>query len=80
LGADDDAVPNAPQTADNGGQPKIPKRAEHDRGDKRWGMRDGGRLMFTSMMRRMDADENGQISKQEAEATFDKFFIRMDRN
>ncbi len=32
------------------------------------------------MMRRMDADENGQISKQEAEAAFDKFFIRMDRN
>ncbi|QPB21886.1 EF-hand domain-containing protein [Rhizobium sp. 007] len=87
LGANDDAVPNAPQTADNGGQPKIPKRAEHDRGgadrgpgDKRWGMRDGGRMMFTSMMRRMDTDENGQISKQEAEATFDKFFIRMDRN
>ncbi|TCU18045.1 calcium-binding protein [Rhizobium sullae] len=87
MGANDDSVPNAPRTADNGDQPKIPKRADRDRGDgdrgrgdQRWGMRDGGRMMFTSMMRRVDADENGQISKQEAEAAFDMFFIRMDRS
>ncbi|SCW36829.1 EF-hand domain pair [Rhizobium mongolense subsp. loessense] len=87
MGANDDAMPNAAQTADNGDQPTIPKRANHDRGDgdrgrgdKRWGMRDGGRMVFTSMMRRMDTDENGQISRHEAEAAFDRFFIRMDRN
>ncbi|MDE1997207.1 MAG: EF-hand domain-containing protein [Rhizobiaceae bacterium] len=35
-----------------------------------------GMLMF----HRIDTDENGQISKQEAEAAADKFFDRMDRN
>jgi Ca2+-binding EF-hand superfamily protein len=32
------------------------------------------------MMRRADTDENGQVSKQEAVAAFDKLFTRMDRN
>lgn len=32
------------------------------------------------LMQRFDTDENGQISKQEAEAAFDKFFTWMDRN
>ncbi|MGO8330455.1 hypothetical protein ACC811_37505, partial [Rhizobium ruizarguesonis] len=29
---------------------------------------------------RIDTDQNGQISKQEAEDAFDKLFERMDRN
>jgi Ca2+-binding EF-hand superfamily protein len=39
------------------------------------------RIMGASlMMHRIDTDENGQISKQEAETAFNKFFDRMDRN
>ncbi len=40
----------------------------------------GGMMRGMMMMQRIDTDENGQISKQEAEAAFDKFFTWMDRN
>lgn len=44
-------------------------------------MRHGGNFMRASlMMQRIDTDQNGQISKQEAETAFDKLFARMDRN
>ncbi|NLS02109.1 calcium-binding protein [Rhizobium sp. P32RR-XVIII] len=80
---------NAPQAGDNGDQPKVQKRADGDRGrgdgdrgrgDRPLGMREGGMMMFASMMRRVDTDENGQISQQEAEAAFEVFFTRMDRS
>ncbi|QWW68188.1 EF-hand domain-containing protein [Rhizobium sp. WYJ-E13] len=67
--ADDNA---APDTADN----KDHRRPDRD---GRHGMR--MRIMGASlMMHRIDTDENGQISKQEAETAFNKFFDRMDRN
>jgi Ca2+-binding EF-hand superfamily protein len=81
---DDQMGANAPQTGDDGDQPKVPRRADGDRprgdGDRRLGMREGAMMMFASMMRRVDTDENGQISRQEAETAFDAFFTRMDRN
>ncbi|AJC77710.1 EF-hand-like domain-containing protein [Rhizobium etli bv. phaseoli str. IE4803] len=60
------------------GEPGRPARGGHD--GHHW-MRHGGNFMRASMMmRRADTDENGQISKQEAVAAFDKLFTRMDRN
>lgn len=60
------------------GEPGRPNRGGRD--DHHW-MRHGGNFMRASMMmRRADTDENGQISKQEAVAAFDKLFTRMDRN
>ena len=47
---------------------------------KRWGKRHGGDMMFASMMRRVDKDENGQISKQEAEDAMSRLFDRLDTN
>lgn len=73
----DDAASAAPETADNGDQAR-PDRPDRD--GRRW-MRHGGRFMQASMMmRRIDSDENGQVSKQEATAAADKLFTRMDRN
>lgn len=67
----------APETSDNSDQGHQP-RDGHD--GRRW-MRHGGNIMHASiMMQRIDTDQNGQISKQEAEAAFDKLFTRMDRN
>jgi Ca2+-binding EF-hand superfamily protein len=67
----------APDTADNGDQAR-PDRPDRD--GRRW-MRHGGRFMRASMMmRRIDSDENGQISKPEATAAADRLFTRMDRN
>jgi Ca2+-binding EF-hand superfamily protein len=69
----DDANDNAaPDMADNN---------DHRRPDRdgRHGMR--ARIMGASlMMHRIDTDQNGQISKQEAENAFSKFFDRMDSN
>ncbi|EJZ22269.1 EF-hand domain-containing protein [Rhizobium sp. Pop5] len=68
----------APETSDNGDQ-GPPPRDDHD-GGHRW-MHHGSNIMHASiMMERIDTDENGQISKQEAEAAIDKLFVRMDRN
>ncbi|WP_454848004.1 calcium-binding protein [Rhizobium binxianense] len=76
-GNGDNAAPAAPKTADNGDQAR-PERPDRD--GRRW-MRHGGRFMQASMMmRRIDSDENGQISKQEATAAADKLFTRMDSN
>ena len=69
---DADADATAPKTADN------IDRGRPDR-DGRHGMH--LRIMSVSlMMHRIDTDENGQISKQEAETAFNTFFDRMDRN
>jgi Ca2+-binding EF-hand superfamily protein len=47
----------------------------------RWGKgHGGGNMMFASMMRRVDKDENGQISKQEAEDAMGRLFARLDTN
>ncbi|TBB95810.1 calcium-binding protein [Rhizobium ruizarguesonis] len=74
---DANAAPTAPETADNNDQGRPPRDG---RDGHRW-MRHGGNFMRASlMMQRIDTDQNGQISKQEAEAAFDKLFARMDRN
>jgi Ca2+-binding EF-hand superfamily protein len=49
-----------------------PDGMDHD------GMRPHG--MATGLIRMIDTDENGQISKAEANAAVDKLFDRMDRN
>ncbi|MBY5557254.1 calcium-binding protein [Rhizobium leguminosarum] len=70
----------APETADNNDQGRPPREGHDGRDGHRW-MRHGGNIMRASvMMHRIDTDENGQISKQEATAAFDKLFARMDRN
>lgn len=70
---DANAAPDMPD--DEAGRPP------RDRHDGHHWMRHGGNFMRASMMmRRVDTDENGQISKQEAVAAFDKLFTRMDRN
>ncbi|MBY5808448.1 EF-hand domain-containing protein [Rhizobium leguminosarum] len=70
----------APDTSDDN-EPGQPSRDGHDgRDGHRW-MRHGGNIMRASiMMHRIDTDENGQISRQEATAAYDKLFTRMDRN
>ncbi|MBX4932758.1 EF-hand domain-containing protein [Rhizobium bangladeshense] len=65
---------------DTNDQGRPPREGHEGRDGNRW-MRHGGNFMRASMMmRRVDTDENGQISKQEAAAAFDKLFARMDRN
>ncbi|MBY5784572.1 calcium-binding protein [Rhizobium leguminosarum] len=70
----------AAATADNNDHGRSPREGHDGRDGHRW-MRHGGNIMRASiMMHRVDTDENGQISKQEATAAFDKLFARMDRN
>lgn len=72
--SDANAAPAAPETADNNDHGRPPRDGH------RW-MHHGGNIVRASiMMQRIDTDQNGQISKQEAEAAFDKLFARMDRN
>jgi hypothetical protein len=68
---------------------RLPMRTAHqpapppggpNGGARRGGMERAGMMRGMMMMQRIDTDENGQISKQEAEAAFDKFFTWMDRN
>jgi len=75
---DDDATPMAPPADADNAQPAPPQPGPDGRPDRR-GMH-GGMMRGMMMMQRFDTDENGQISKQEAEAAFDKFFTWMDRN
>ncbi|WP_165215837.1 EF-hand domain-containing protein [Affinirhizobium pseudoryzae] len=53
-------------------------------GDRHWGERHGmgPRAMMpgVGLVRMIDTDENGQVSKAEATAAVDKMFTRMDRN
>jgi Ca2+-binding EF-hand superfamily protein len=60
---------------DGKGQPHQAKWRGH-----RWGKRHGGDTMLAALMRRVDKDENGQISKQEADDATSRFFDRMDTN
>ncbi|MBY5457950.1 EF-hand domain-containing protein [Rhizobium beringeri] len=70
----------AAATPDNNDQGRPPREGHDGRDGHRW-MRHGGNFMRASMMmQRIDTDQNGQISKQEAETAFDKLFTRMDRN
>ncbi|MGZ2481859.1 Ca2+-binding EF-hand superfamily protein [Rhizobium pisi] len=79
--AGDDKDANAAvATPDNDDQGGPPRGGHEGRDGHRW-MHHGGNMMHASiMMQRIDTDENGQISKQEAEAAMDKLFARMDRN
>ncbi|MBP2442590.1 calcium-binding protein [Rhizobium leguminosarum] len=78
--AENDGANAAPETADNDNQGQPPHDGHDGRGDHHW-MHHGGNIMRASlMMHRIDTDQNGQISKQEAVAAFDKLFARMDRN
>ncbi|KRB58794.1 calcium-binding protein [Rhizobium sp. Root708] len=78
AGADEAAPPSPPPAdADTAHPAPPPPPGGPDHG----GMRHGGMMMRSMMMmQRIDTDENGQISKQEAEAAFDKLFTWMDRN
>jgi len=67
--ADQNAAPQAGDDKNHG---------RHGRDGHHW-MHGNGRFM-AMMMGRIDTDQNGQISKQEAETAFNKFFDRMDRN
>lgn len=69
----------APQAqADNGGQARP---GDGQRSERQMHHRRHGNMMRASLMfRRIDTDENGQISKQEAEAAMERLFTRMDRN
>ncbi|PDT01163.1 calcium-binding protein [Rhizobium chutanense] len=79
AGEDKDADTVA-ATPDANDQQRPPRDGHDGRGDHHW-MRHGGNIMRASMMmHRIDTDQNGQISKQEAVAAFDKLFTRMDRN
>lgn len=49
------------------------------RGEHGWRPHGGG-MMGQMLFHRVDTDENGQISKAEAEAAMDKLFDRLDRN
>ncbi|NKL33816.1 calcium-binding protein [Rhizobium leguminosarum bv. viciae] len=74
------AAAAAPETADNNDQGRPPRDGHDGRAGHRW-MRHGGNIMRASiMMHRVDTDQNGQISKQEAEAAMGKLFTRMDSN
>jgi Ca2+-binding EF-hand superfamily protein len=75
----DDGAP-APPPADADTAQPAPPPGGPDGGPGRHGMRGGGMMREMMMMQRIDTDENGQISKQEAEAAFEKFFTWMDRN
>ncbi|PZM12133.1 EF-hand domain-containing protein [Rhizobium tubonense] len=71
-GPDDQA-----QNDDKANDGKDGKRPHH-RGPH--GMREAGMMRSALFFQRVDTDENGQISKAEAEAALDKLFDRMDRN
>ncbi|WP_018898238.1 EF-hand domain-containing protein [Rhizobium sp. 2MFCol3.1] len=79
MAADDEAPPAPPPADADAGQP-APPQDEAGRGPGRHGMRGPGMIRELLIMQRIDTDENGQISKQEAEAAFEKFFTRMDTN
>ncbi|WP_337267974.1 EF-hand domain-containing protein [Oryzifoliimicrobium ureilyticus] len=63
----------------NGGKDKGPGPEGHGKWQGHGPMRHGG-MMASRLFRMLDTDENGQISKQEAMAAFDKLFARMDTN
>lgn len=69
--ADQNATPQAGDDKDHG-------RHGHDGHHRMHG--NAHFRAITMMMGRIDTDQNGQISKQEAETAFNKFFDRMDRN
>ena len=64
---------------DRHGDRKGPHR-DRDRDRHGMGMRHGPMMGGMAMMRRMDTDENGQISKAEADAAVEAMFKRFDKN
>lgn len=80
MEADKDA-PKPDDQADNDDKDgKKPHHGDHgDRGPHGKG-RHGPGMMGDMLFHRVDTDQNGQISKAEAEAAIAKMFDRMDRN
>lgn len=83
--------PGAGPDAGPGGRPGPREMADGDRGPGRHhgdrhgmgmgpGMGPRGMMPGIALVRMVDTDENGQISKAEATAAVDKMFTRMDRN
>lgn len=67
--------------ADKNAASDMADNNDHHRPDRNGRKAMHARIMGASlMMHRIDTDQNGQISKQEAETAFNKFFDRMDRN
>ena len=64
---------------DEGGKPPRDGKGG-PRGEGRHGKGMRGGMMAEMLFHRVDTDQNGQISKAEAEAAMDKLFDRMDRN
>lgn len=87
MGPPDGMGPDGDRGPRGDDRPGWGKRGEHHgrHGDRdgprdRAGMDRGGPMGPMGMMRRIDTDENGQISKAEASAAIDKMFERMDTN
>jgi len=85
--SDMDSQADRPRAMDGHG----PRGKHHDRAmrhdgrrghgpDGRHGMERRGPMGGMGMMRMLDTDESGQISKEEAAAATDKMFTRMDTN
>lgn len=83
----DDAMGGPMDDQMDGCAPRGPEH--HKPGHHKHGMRDGmhnrhammGKMMGPMwLMSRIDTDENGQISKAEADAALDKLFTRLDTN
>lgn len=74
---DDQAASDQAQNDDHKGGDG--RHGHHRHGGGRF-MRDAALFRETMLFHRIDKDENGQISKQEAEDAANKLFDRMDRN
>lgn len=77
MEADKDKAKPDDQAANDDKDGKPPHHG--DRGPHGKGMRGPG-MMGDMLFHRVDTDENGQISKAEAEAAMAKLFDRLDRN
>jgi Ca2+-binding EF-hand superfamily protein len=82
--AENDAPPPPPGAGPDGKPGPHEGRGPGRHHGERHGMRDGmgprGMMPGAGLIRMIDTDENGQISKAEATAAVDKMFERMDRN
>ncbi|WFR95642.1 EF-hand domain-containing protein [Rhizobium tumorigenes] len=75
----DKAKPDEAMNDDEGGKPPRDSK-DGPRGEGRHGKGMRGGMMGEMLFKRIDTDQNGQISKAEAEAAMAKLFDRMDRN
>lgn len=80
MEADKDKAKPDDQAANDDKDGKPPHRGDHgERGPGGKG-RHGPGMMGDMLFHRVDTDQNGQISKAEAEAAMAKLFDRLDRN